>query len=187
VNRISVVGSSGSGKTRMAGLIAASLDIPHLELDSVYHQRNWTPLPDVEFLARASSFAEQERWVVDGNYTSSGVLDAMWKRADTVLWLDPSKATVMWQGATRALLRGLAGTELWNGNRERLRNLLRPEPEENVLLWSWTHFERIRTKYENRMRDPSWSHLRFVRLRSRAEQRQFLSGLRAGSQVASQR
>ena len=35
-----------------------------------------------------------ERWVIDGNYTSQ-VKDLVWARADTVVWLDLPRRTVM--------------------------------------------------------------------------------------------
>ena len=59
MDRISVVGCTGSGKTRTARSLAESLGIPHLELDSVYHQPEWTPLPDEEFLSVVDSFTSQ--------------------------------------------------------------------------------------------------------------------------------
>ena len=46
VRRVSVVGNSGSGKSTLARELAASLGVPHLELDSVYHQPGWEPLPE---------------------------------------------------------------------------------------------------------------------------------------------
>ena len=42
----------------------------------------------------------------------------------------------------RTLWRGLLRTELWHGNREDLRNLLRRDPDQNVVLWSWTSHAR---------------------------------------------
>ena len=177
MHRISVVGSSGAGKTRMASAIALATGAPHLELDSVYHQANWTHPPADEFCAQATVFATQERWVIDGNYRTGGVLDEVWRRADTVVWLDPPKRTVMWQIATRSLWRGITRQELWNGNREHLRNLLKTEPEQNVVRWSWTHFNELRERYEQRMEDPQWVHLRFIRLRSNSEQDTFIHQL----------
>lgn len=43
MQRISVVGNSGSGKTTVARAIAEALGVPHLELDSVFHQPDWQP------------------------------------------------------------------------------------------------------------------------------------------------
>jgi adenylate kinase family enzyme len=178
VQRISVVGSSGSGKTKIASAIAARLYVPHLELDSVYHQAHWTPLPATEFRARVAAYVAQPSWVIDGNYEAPGVLDLVWQCADTVVWLDPPRGVVLWQVLSRSLVRGLARTELWNGNRERLGQLLRADPHENVVLWAMTRFDTLRDRYASRMRDPAWSHLTFHRLGSRAEQRTFLTSLR---------
>lgn len=178
MNRISVVGSTGSGKSHLASMIARVLDMPKLELDCVFHQPNWTPLPTDEFCARVTEFAAQDRWVIDGNYRSSGVLDIVWKYADTVVWLDPSRCMVMWQVTTRSLSRAAFGTELWNGNRERWRNLFSIDPEDNIVLWTWTRFDRRREIYRQRTSDPQWSDLRFVRLCSRKQQRTFINQLR---------
>ena len=169
MERISVVGSSGSGKTTVARALASSLGVAHLELDSVYHQADWAPLPDDEFLAAAERFTAGERWVVDGNYNSHGVLDLVWGRADTVVWVDPPKRVVMSRVVRRTLRRAATREELWNGNREPWSNFTRWDPEENVIRWAWTKFEPTRVRYESRTADPRWSHLDIIRLRTRSE------------------
>src|SRR6266699_1091454 len=63
VQRISVVGNSGSGKTTLARGIAAALSIPHLELDSVFHQPGWQPLDTEEFRRAVAAFTAGESWV----------------------------------------------------------------------------------------------------------------------------
>lgn len=49
MNRVSVVGSSGSGKTTVVRAFAERLDLPYLELDSVFHRPGWTPKDDEGF------------------------------------------------------------------------------------------------------------------------------------------
>jgi len=161
----------------MARSLAASLDIPYLELDSVYHQAEWTPLPDGEFQSVVDEFTSQDRWVVDGNYNSTGVLDLAWERADTVVWLDPPKRVVMSGVTRRTLRRGAKREELWNGNRESLWSLTKWDPEENIIRWAWTRFEPTRSRYESRTTDPRWSHLEMIRLCSRADSAAFLMDL----------
>ncbi|GMQ94573.1 MAG: hypothetical protein BMS9Abin12_2070 [Acidimicrobiia bacterium] len=177
MHRISVVGSSGSGKTTVARAIAGKRGYPRLELDSVYHLPDWEPLPDTEFRRVAEEFVANDRWVIDGNYTSAGVLDLVWARADTVVWLDPPKRTAMRRVIWRSVTRATKGEELWNGNKERWPNLFRWAPEENIIRWTWTRFDHTRGKYESRVDAPEWSHLDFVRLRSRSDVKAFLEGL----------
>jgi adenylate kinase family enzyme len=62
--------------------------------------------------------AEQDHWVIDGNYHRF-VQDIVWEHADTVVWLDLPRWRVMSQVIARTLRRQLSGEELWNGNRER--------------------------------------------------------------------
>jgi adenylate kinase family enzyme len=87
--RFSVIGTSGSGKTTLGRALAARLQIPHVELDSIFHQANWVPLSDAEFRARVAALVDGECWVIDGNYAV--VRDLVWDRATTVVWLWPSR------------------------------------------------------------------------------------------------
>ena len=161
----------------MARSLAESLGIPNLELDGVYHQPDWIPLPDDEFLSTVDAFTSGSQWVVDGNYATAGVLDLVWSRADTVVWLDPPKHVVMSQVTSRTLKRRRKGQELWNGNRESLWSLTKWDPEENIIRWAWTRFEPTRARYESRSADPRWSHVDIIHLRSRPEAAEFLARL----------
>lgn len=143
--RIQVVGSSGSGKTTFAKELARQLDLPHLELDSIYHQRDWQPLPTEEFRLRVEAFANNSKWVVDGNYSKVG--DLLQSRITHLVWLDYPRWFVMQRLARRSLRRVFTKEELWNGNREELRNLLSGNAERNVMLWSWISHSRNRKRY----------------------------------------
>ncbi|CAN5115481.1 AAA family ATPase [soil metagenome] len=169
VHRVSVVGATGAGKSRLAGELARRLGVPHIELDAIYHQPNWTPLPAEEFRAAVRDLAAGPGWVIDGNYST--VWDLVASRADSVVVLDLSRWQVTSQLLVRTLRRAVTGQELWNGNREELGNLLSRDPDRNILLWSWTTHTKIRQRYRAAARDPRWSKLRFVRVGSRREAR----------------
>ena len=47
-----MVGTSGAGKSTLAAALARVLDAEFLELDSVFHQADWVPLPTKEFRRR---------------------------------------------------------------------------------------------------------------------------------------
>jgi adenylate kinase family enzyme len=178
VQRVSVVGSSGSGKSTLARALAARLGLPHLELDSVYHQPGWVPLPDDQFAQRVTAATAGERWVIDGNYNR--VRPLIWDRADTVIWLDLPRRTVMRRLAWRTLRRVAGRAELWNGNRERWRNFFSWDPEESVIAWAWQHYPVYAERYTAAARDPAYAHLTFIRLTGRADVRRLLESAPAG-------
>jgi adenylate kinase family enzyme len=173
VERVSVVGCSGSGKTTVAARLAERLDAPHIELDAMFHQPRWTPLPEEEFRERLDEMLAGDRWVVDGNY--SAVRDLVWTRADTIVWIDLPRWRVMSQLIPRTVVRAVTRRELWNGNTEPLAGMFRWDPHRSILRWSWTTHRKVRDRYEAAMSDPDSAHLRFVRLRSRAEVRRWLA------------
>jgi adenylate kinase family enzyme len=175
VQRISIVGNSGSGKTTVAMALAAALRAPHLELDSVYHQADWQPLPTELFRARVAEFVATDAWVVDGNY--SDVRDLIWARADTVIWLDLPRGAVMRQLVRRTLWRAITRTQLWNGNTEPWWDMFRIDPERSLLRWAWTRHATYQERYLAARRDPANKHLVFVRLASRADVARFVAGL----------
>lgn len=171
-----MVGNSGSGKSTLGRALAAKLEVPYVELDSIFHQPNWTPLPEDEFQARVSAIVERDAWVVDGNY--SAVRPIVWRRADTVVWLDLPRRSVMRQICWRTLRRAAGRVELWNGNRERWRNLFTFDPQESVIAWAWTRHATYRDRYRKAAADEANGHLEFIRLRSRAEAASFVERVR---------
>jgi adenylate kinase family enzyme len=168
-----VVGSSGSGKTTLAGRLAVAMHAPHLELDAVFHQPGWRPRPLAEFRDEVASFVAGERWVVDGNY--SHVQDIVWQRADTVVWIDLPRGVVMRRLMTRSLGRVARRTELWNGNRESLRNLLSRDPERSILVWAWTRHADYPRRYQAALRDHANAHLKWVVVRGDSDVEALLS------------
>lgn len=167
MERVSVVGTSGSGKSTLARRLSEALGAPHVELDALYHQPGWQPADPADFRAGVDRLTAGPRWVVDGNY--SAVRDLVWSRADTVVAFDLPRAVVMGRVLRRTLHRVVSRTELWNGNKESWRNLVRRDPARNIVLWAWTthaaHSDRLRTAFA----DPAHDHLRFVKIASPAD------------------
>jgi len=178
VRRVSVVGNSGSGKSTVAAALAVALGVPHLELDAVFHQAGWVPLPEDEFRRVVAAAVAGDGWVTDGNY--SVVRPLVWERADTIVWLDLPRRTVMRQVVWRTVRRAVTRRELWNGNREPLRNFLTWEPEESVISWAWHSHGKYRDRYAAASGDPAYAHLTFVRLRSRRDVARFLASVPRG-------
>jgi adenylate kinase family enzyme len=163
VQRIAIVGSSGSGKTWLATRLAAVLGLAHVELDAIHHGPGWAAASAEEMRAKLNLLCPASGgWVVDGNYESKGG-DLVRERADTIIWLDLSRRVVMSQLVRRTARRALLRERLWNDNRESLREVLSLDPERSVILWSWTRHAQIHARYS------AQADSRWVRLTSRIE------------------
>ncbi|OJF84156.1 hypothetical protein NS14008_09535 [Nocardia seriolae] len=174
-----MVGTSGSGKSSLARRISELLEIPHVELDAIHHQADWTPMPEAEFRSAVADRLARTAWVADGNYHGK-LGDLVWTRADTVVWFDLPRPTVMRQIVQRTLLRAITGRELWNGNRESWRDMFSLNPDRSVIMWAWTRHSTNRTRYLAAQSDPAYQHIDFIRLRSHADAASLLANACCG-------
>ena len=161
--RIVVVGTSGAGKTTLARRIAALLELRYIELDAINWQSGWRDLTQhdpEEFVRRVSEAIEAEAWVVDGNY--GPVRERVWQCATHLVWLDYERPVIMARVISRSLIRAILRTELWAGNRERWRHMLRPS---HPIRWAWSTWDRRRRETAELLAQRECAHLVVLRLR----------------------
>ena len=181
MRRVSVVGTTGSGKTTFARALGVIVDAPHVELDALFWEPRWK-MADLEvFRRRVAAAIAADAWVVDGNYRAAGVLEMVWSRADTVVWLDYPLTITLARLFRRIVARIRDGTELWpgTGNRETVRQaFLQRDP----LLWFAlrTHRGRRRRLAELLAR-PDLAHLVVHRFRRPSDAQRWLEAQRAAT------
>ena len=158
---IAIVGPTGSGKTTLAVQLAQRLNIPHIELDALHWEPNWTEAPIEVFHARVRAALSGPAWIVDGNYSKAR--EIVWDRIDTVVWLDYRLSLCLWQLSRRTFHRVVTRQELWNGNRESWRKVL---SKDSILLWSLRSYPRLRERYTRLLGLPEYQHLIAVHLTS---------------------
>jgi adenylate kinase family enzyme len=95
MQRILVMGSSGSGKSTFAQRLSAITGIPIVSLDALFWKPGWNPSEAAEFEVRVTEAARQPRWIMDGNYASSGAGELRRSTADAVFWFDLPRRTCM--------------------------------------------------------------------------------------------
>ena len=169
--RIAVIGTSGSGKTTLACQLADRLGLPHVELDALHWDANWIMAPLPVFRERVARALAGDAWVVDGNYSKAR--DLMWPRTQLIVWLDYGLPVIFWRLFWRSLRRSLSREDLWNGNRERLRDQFCSR--DSLFLWALQTNRRHRTEYVALLDRPEHAHLKLVRLRSPGAARVWLA------------
>ena len=169
------MGGSCTGKTTVSRRLAAAVGVPHVELDALHHDPGWQEAPADVFQARVRSAldAAADGWVVDGNYRSK-LGSLVLERADTAVFLDPPFLRTLGRALRRTVRRTITREELWNGNTERIRHLLRRD---------WIPFWVIRTHRHYAREIPArvaaQPHLALVRVRSDAEVDAFVQSIQA--------
>lgn len=177
--RVSIYGNSGSGKTTLGRELGEVLGVPYVELDAVFHANpNWADLSRDEFRARVSEFldANPDGWVLDGNY--SAARDITLPLADTVVWLHLPFRVVYPRLARRTVVRSFQHAELWNGNRETLRQTFLSR--DSMLLWGVSSW---RKSIANTRKDLATipHRAKVFELRSTRAVREFVAAARAGA------
>lgn len=168
--RIAVAGVSGVGKTTLARRIAAVAQVPHTEIDALFHGPNWTPR--TSFRAEVEELVAQDSWVTEWQYQSARPL--ITARADLMVWLDlPFWTKTFPQVVRRTVGRRVRREEVWNGNREPPFAKILTDPE-YIIRWSIS----TRLKYRELIPqlDADTSHLSVVRLRSHREIERWIAG-----------
>lgn len=167
--RISVVGSTGSGKTYLARQLSEILGLPHQELDRLRQRSQDDESTDRDFASRVETLAAQDRWVIDGHYR--GVRHHVWQRADLVVHLDYSPLIIASQ-----LLRRF--------NAKRRTHSEKSGPGGKVATASWSRrFARFsktiseRREYTRILNGPDYRDLQVLKLKNPAEARQWCEEL----------
>ncbi|MFB7453470.1 adenylate kinase [Streptomyces sp. NPDC056194] len=107
MKKVAFFGPPASGKTTIAGKLAAQMGVAHTDLDEVLFTDAGV-LPLEEFRAAAEQITRGESWVVEGNF--SKLADVVWHQADVLVWLDLPLWLVVWRITVRNL-RQLSGLD----------------------------------------------------------------------------
>lgn len=170
MQRVVVIGSTGAGKSTLAGRLAARLGGDFVDIDALNWGPDWTPAPVPLLRERMSAALAGDCWVVAGNY--SKVRDIVWGRADTLVWLDYPLPLVLWRLFRRTVRRVFTQEELWGGNRERFRAQFASRDSLFVFVLK-THYRR-RREYPAELARPEYAHLRVLRFRRPGEMERWL-------------
>lgn len=134
VNKISIIGGSGTGKTTLANNLGNELNIPVYHIDGIHHLENWKVRDKSERDKIILEKVNERKWVMDGTYTST--LNQRLESSDLVIYLDYSRF---------AQVKGALGRYIKNPGKEKAEI---PGCKEQIslgfllLVWNWRKNKR---------------------------------------------
>ena len=167
MQRVLVIGICGAGKSTLAVELGRRLGLPVFHLDREYWRPGWEPTPEDEWLPHVAALVEGERWVIDGNYSSSQHL--RFPAADTIVDLDFPRRIAL-PRVIRRVVQGYGRVrwDLGEGCPERF------DWEFLRFVWDFPRFQRPPTEEALRTHAAGKHVIRLTRPR---EVRRFLAGL----------
>lgn len=170
MQRILVMGASGSGKSTFSRRLSAVTGIPVVSVDALFWKPGWVESGKAEFHERLTAAALQPSWIMDGNFTSH-LVELRRDACDTLIWFDLPRATCM-MGILARIARsyGQVRPEMAEGCPEKI--------DLAFFHYVWTFREKIRPKllsYFEGLR-PDQTFVTFTR---RAQADRYLNNLSA--------
>ena len=162
MRRIVVVGSQGSGKTRLSLALGRKLGLPVIHLDVLYWRPGWKESDKASFRLRVAEAIAADDWIVDGSF-SGLAMDLTLARAERFVVIERAR----WLCLLRVLWRSAFQRNSWR------TDLPEGCPEQfdwNLLKQVWRYNTERRPRIEAEL-EQYGGHVPVVRLRSDREDR----------------
>jgi hypothetical protein len=158
-DRICIIGPSNSGKSTLAMTLSDRLNLRCCHLDQIAHvpDSNWQRRSDSDFIREHDDIINQEKWVIDGNY--SVCMPQRFDRATSVIWLDPS----LLGSISRYILRSIRNDENRPG---RLKGATQ-EFSFNLIKYTLFNYPKNKRKYVDIL--SAYSDLPIIKIQSLTE------------------
>jgi len=88
MNKISIIGGSGTGKTTLTNNLSLELNLPVYHLDGLNYFPNWKERDKEDRDRLIFEKIKEDKWIIDGTYRST--LKKRLKESDLVIFLDYS-------------------------------------------------------------------------------------------------
>lgn len=137
MERITIIGCGGAGKSTLARQLGEKLNIPVVHLDRLFWKPGWVQVTQEEFDAALQVELEKDKWIMDGNFDRT--LPERIKHCDTIIYLDFSRTVCLMSVLKRVLTSyGKVRPDMGEGCPERV--------DFEFLKWVWNFNKNKREK-----------------------------------------
>ncbi|MEX0887609.1 MAG: hypothetical protein WD009_14350 [Phycisphaeraceae bacterium] len=173
MHRIVIIGPCGAGKSTLSRKLANRTGLPIYHMDRLHWHPGWIEGSREELIERLTPILQQDRWIIDGNY--SGTMPLRFTYADTVVFLDPPPRVYRWRVVKRFLTnRGRTRPDMAEGCLEKL--------DGEFLRYVWRFHRDSRPRLLQKLDEHLTEKHRLIVLRTNRQVRQFLVSAAATGQ-----
>jgi len=86
-----ILGNNGSGKSYLAGKLAAATGFPLIHLDAEFWRPGWVMPSEDEWREKMARFVSGDKWIIDGIVSLGSTLDMRFAAADLIVFLDVNR------------------------------------------------------------------------------------------------
>ena len=115
MNKITIIGCTGSGKTIFSKLLSSKLNIKSHTIDEIYFGKSWKKLTQEELEKKLEIIMSGDRWIIEGQYTR--FISLRLNYVDTVFFFDLSKSILLPRIIKRYVMQKLGRELVTDGNK----------------------------------------------------------------------
>jgi len=137
MQRILILGNSGSGKSTFAADLGKAIGIPVIHLDAYFWSSGWVEPQRDFWQEQVSTLLAGNSWIMDGNYQKT--LPQRLQRADTVIYLDFPRYICFLRIFKRLLM-------YWRKSRPDIAPGCREKVDLSFIRWIWNFPRTVKPK-----------------------------------------
>lgn len=103
MERVCIIGGSGTGKTTLSNNLGRELNLPIYHIDGINHLADWKKRDESERDKIILEKVEEPKWIIDGTYRST--LQQRLEKADYIIYLDYSSFAQV-RGVMKRFIKG---------------------------------------------------------------------------------
>lgn len=100
--RITILGNTAGGKSTLARRLSEKRGLPHIEIDRLYWQSDWSATPESVYEQQHAEILEKDNWIIDGG-GNLATIQARIDRATEIILIDMPLWVHFWLAAERQI------------------------------------------------------------------------------------